>query len=801
MATIENKCQIDRGAVTSARDMFSEVHAKISGRSGEYNTITEPVGFSFSELIAEELFCEIKENKEAWRSAMMACTHAFGVLDKINSDVKAYNDKIEELQTDLNAIVKGADKEDAGVVPAAIAFYTDEAEAAWRKLKADCTESEGLLSDGPTPDSILALAEGGYLGKHGQIGYYTTDDLDYFFVDATDAETIAIHLENAVLHGYDGSIEALEDHPEYLALIANIVNRGLEAQKNGTELRDGEIEFLETLFGGLEGVNPNNPGFLGFVDAVENSEHISDSLRDEINESLSNAMLVLSSEEVGGGMDLLPDDVISVANGSNVKPVGPVDETDPDSNEMQNPDVLWLQSFKTLGGFLENSSSEVSGGVEFSVSLLSSSAMELERGYSPAPFRDEAFQGIIEVATRNPEAGNVVITGENFDGETYEHHANHENVAPDLLEILYTHEWGDGGQAVSGITDWIWEFAESGSDEDRNKAGNAAHELITTLVQEEFRDTGITGDGDHSLAITEINPEVAESLTSIYIAYLDDFSMDTQENGYIEVDGKREDLYLFHENGEYALHLPSEVRQDFMQLLVANEDIAPNVIASAEAQERRIIEEFLTHPNVGSNVGGMAASDLRELLDNALIQEYVDRQGDIDEARKLANEQWQTGYNVFTAISVGSAGAGSTPAGIGAEVLIKLLEQPMKDYVGSLVEENINFSYIENLDQKFLESQSDIRDHANLQVLGVMVELGWIEFDDLRAEGLLVEVPGGGERLPVTAAEWTSGASGYMSAVENLIQSAEEENPGRSADYVEDFIENYSPDFYEGRME
>jgi hypothetical protein len=111
MATIENKCQIDRGAVTSARDMFSEVHAKISGRSGEYNTITEPVGFSFSELIAEELFCEIKENKEAWRSAMMACTHAFGVLDKINLDVKVYDDKIEELQTDLNAIVNGPDKE------------------------------------------------------------------------------------------------------------------------------------------------------------------------------------------------------------------------------------------------------------------------------------------------------------------------------------------------------------------------------------------------------------------------------------------------------------------------------------------------------------------------------------------------------------------------------------------------------------------------------------------------------------------------------------------------------------------
>ncbi|MFL1381670.1 MULTISPECIES: hypothetical protein [unclassified Nocardiopsis] len=799
MAAIENKCQIDRGAVIAARDMFSEVHAKISGRSGEYNTITEPVGFSFTELIAEEIRCEVGSNKEAWSSAMLACTHAFGVLDKINSDVKVYDDKIEELQTDLNAIVNGPDKEDAGVVTAAIEWHTGEAEAAWAKLKADCTESEGILSDGPTPESILALAEGGYLGKHGQIGYYTTDDLDYFFVDATDAETIAIHLENAVLHGYDGSIEALEDHPEYLALIANIVNRGLTAQQNGDELRDGELEFLETLFGELEGIDPNNPGFLGFVDAVENSENIDDSLRAEISESLSNAMLVLSSEEVGGGMNLLPGDVISVANGSNVKPVGPVDEHDPDSNEMQSPDVLWLQSFKTLGGFLENSSSEVSGGVEFSVSLLASSAMEVERGYSPAPFRDEALQGIIEVATRNPEAGNVVITGEDFDGETYDHHVNHENIAPDLLEVFYSHDWGDGGQAVSGLTDWIWESQNQGSEVER--AGNAAYELIKTLTDDEtFRDTESTGEGDYSLAVTEINPRIAESLASIYVAYLDDFSISDENVGYRELEGNRNDLFLFHENGDHALVLSSEMKQDFIQLLVANEDLAPNVIASTEAQERKIIEAFLTHPDIGNSVGGRAASDLRTILDSALIQEYSDRKLENDEARERANQQWQAGYNVFTAISVGVAGDNLTPAGIGTEVLIKLLEQPMKDYVGDLIDENKEFSYIENLEQRFLESDAELRDHANLQILSTMLDLGMVDIEVLRAEGLLVEDVDGNERLPMSPGEWGEGDDGYISAVEELVGSVDVPYPGRADNYVRDFMENYHPDLYETRL-
>ncbi|WP_306368639.1 hypothetical protein [Nocardiopsis sp. CC223A] len=143
MSAIENKCQIDRGQVTSARDMFSELHAKISGRSGEYNTITEPVGFSFSELISGEIWIEVEKNKGAWSDAMMACTHAFGVLDKVNSDVKVYDDKIEELQTDLNAILNGPDKEDAGVVTAAIEWHTGKESWPRKRMRVGLSLGDG----------------------------------------------------------------------------------------------------------------------------------------------------------------------------------------------------------------------------------------------------------------------------------------------------------------------------------------------------------------------------------------------------------------------------------------------------------------------------------------------------------------------------------------------------------------------------------------------------------------------------------------------------------------------------------
>ena len=802
------ECEIDRGVVASARATFEELHAMISGRSGEFNTITQPVGFEFSDLIGEGLRSAADENHFSWSSSMMACTHAYGVLDKISKDVQWYEEKIEEIKENLSAALANASEPDNMTIASQIIdSHNLDAQQAWRALESRCDESEELLRDGPTPDSIRALSEGGHLGEHGQIGFYTTNDLDYFYVDETQAETIAIHIENAVINGYEGSIEALEENPEYLALIANVVSRAQNAQQNGENLLDGEIDFLETLFGDLANVGDNEPSFLNFMDQVNSSEHISDSLREEISRNLANSILVLSDENIGGGVNSLPGDVREVAFGNNVQPVGSIEGDDPYTTVTQDPEQLWRESFLSLSDFLSNSGPGIRGGTEFSVALLGSSAMHVDQAENIGPGRDQSLQEIIDIATRNPEANNVMITGEYFDGSNYSHHDNHSDYPPEnFLEVLYSHEWEDGGDAVSGITDWISSFEESGTEEERRYAGNAAHSLIDLLTTDEdgenpFRDTNNEGDGHYPLAVTEINPEVAASLGSMYVSYLDDFSIDTDESGYTELNGSREDLYLFHENGDHALLLPQDVKERFLQLLVANEDLAPNIIAATESQERKVIEAFLTHPDMGDNVGGQAAADLRSTLDNALIQEYVDRNQSVEEAQASANSQWQTGYNVFTAISTGLGGANSTPVGIGTEVLIKVFEQPLKDYVGDLVEENIQFEYIEDLDQKFMTSEADIRNHANLQLLDVMVGMDLIDMETLEEEGLLIEEADGTMRLPVTAADWDTGSSGYMSAVEDVISETSFENDDRVDSYVRNFIEFYGPDLYEGRLD
>ena len=151
-------------------------------------------------------------------------------------------------------------------------------------------------------------------------------------------------------------------------------------------------------------------------------------------------------------------------------------------------------------------------------------------------------------------------------------------------------------------------------------------------------------------------------------------------------------------------------------------------------------------------------------------------------------------------LSTPTSKVSSYPIGIGTEVLIKVLEQPLKDYVGDLVEENIQFEYIEDLDQRFMKSDADIRDHANLQLLDVMFGMDLIDMDTLE-EGLLIEKADGIMRLPATAAEWGTGSSRHMSAVEDVISEISFENDDRVDSYVRNFMEIYGPDLHEGRLE
>ena len=489
-------------------------------------------------------------------------------------------------------------------------------------------------------------------------------------------------------------------------------------------------------------------------------------------------------------------DVRDAEDGPEMMPISEL--TDENSADYMDDYREWGGKFSTLADFLDASDSRVKGGTEFSTTLLGTTVKNagLVQFYGREPNLGD-YQSVVEVATRNEEANNILLTGKDFDGNKYEHHENHAGMTPaSALRSLYTIDWEDDGKAVRGLTDWIARDANSGSEETHRRAGKAAEALITilTTVDEKgknpFLDTPLGGK-NYAPSVAEINPQVLLGLASVYEAYLDDFSIDTDEFGYKKLDGPRDDLYLFHENGDRALLLPQDRHKTFLQLLLSNEEYSAPVVSMVEVQERRILDTYLEHEQLGHQVGGRAAANLRSNMANALIQEFTDRTRNVEEARERANQMVQTGYNILIANTVQATGGKSTPAGMALETFLRVMEQPTKDYFSERNEEKIDFEYIKNMDEHLLGDQAEIRDHVNLQVLDAMYQRGLVDEETLEKEGLLVDDGDGGKRLPTAAAEWETAGDGMTSAVEKTIEEVDPKYHSLAENYVKNFQERY----------
>ncbi|MFB8770593.1 hypothetical protein VSQ78_23070 [Nocardiopsis alba] len=798
----KNECDIDSGSVDSARQDYDNLFSKISGRSGEYNLITEPVSFDFSGLVAENLRSAANENQSAWQSSLSACSLAFGVLSEVYEAVVEYDEKLDDIQARYSSYVKNlGDTLQPDSITVMQSFQT-EADTALTNLRTRCDWAEEKLESGATPESMRALAAAGHFGEYGQIGYYINEDLNYYHVDETQAETIAVHLRDGVLEGRGGSIEALEDNPELLALITNVALRANTAERNGEKLTDGEIAFLETIHDELE---IGEDGFLDFLDQVKSSEHISDSLREEINRSLANGTLALSNEAVGGGVDLLPDEIQGTILGPpGINADALLNGGDP-QDYMDNYND-WGSRFSSLSDYLGSSSPGIKCGTEFSTTLLATTANNvIFADFYPDGPGDSTYQKILDVAARNPEANNIMLTGKDFDGNVYEHHEKNEGITPEFfLEAIYTRDWPDDGQAASKVTDWISDFSASDDEEKQDWAGEAAASLISILTEEPEDDkdknpflfTGVEIEDNPSVAVTELNPELAGALADVYMTYLDDLTVNhSGDTGYGEPSVERDDYALFHEGGENVLLVNSNDKERFIQLLVANDDMAPNIIAVTEAQERKIIEEVLLGDGTHMGTPGRQAAALRTILDNALIQEYEDREMSSEDAIKKTKEQWEKGYSVFTAVASGAAGAANPILGVGTSVILEMMKDPYKDFVEEMVGKPVTF----NLDDNFMKTAQDREDHSNLQALAVMVDLGMIDIATLEEEGLLVG-EGNSRRLPVTTSDWETSPEGFIPHVEDLVR----ENAGDRSEEIEAYIERFKnthdPDLYQDRV-
>ncbi|MES0835192.1 hypothetical protein [Nocardiopsis tropica] len=775
------ECEIDRGVVASARSTFEELHATISGRSGEYNTITQPVKGEFSDQIGQGLSDAAEANHSAWSSSMMACIHAYGVLDKISTDVQWYEDRIEEIKGNLStALGNNAEPDNLNIVQQIVDSHNLEAERAWRDLETRCDETEERLRGGPTPENIRALAEGGHLGEDGLVGFYTTNDLNYFYVDEDNAEEIASHIRDAVLSGDRASIEKLEENPEFLALIGNVVARGQTAQQNGDQLMDGEIEFLETLFGDLSAVDSDDPGFLAFMDQVNSSEHISDSLRGDISRNLANSMLVLSDENIGGGMDRLPQDVVDV-----------LDVPDfPDVNTLHHDSELpgfmdaysdWGKPFTTLSNFLDSAGPGMQGGTEFSTTLMGTVAATLDVPYFAAGEPgDEHFQNVIDVASRNDEANYIILTGEDFEGNEFQHHESHGDLTPEkILETFYTHNWPDDGAAVSGITDWIGQSrgVDVGGVTDEIR-GTALASLMGMLDDEDFRN-GIFGTG-HSVEDEEgltwmdvsaghLNGELAEGFGDIFLAYMDEFA---------ETDGVGEEggVTTGWNSDLGTVELSPESRLAFTQIIAGDPDAAARIYEAVLVNTGETMAEYASNTGERSHIPTVLAGSLQGLVEEALANESITRGLQHGEAADYQNK-----VNGAAIDLIGGAAGDAQVPGIVVEIA-KFAAKEALEIPRHEAEQNV-------------ETLGDWATNERMQGFAISaLAHGDPELMDRLAElGIAQEDPNGDLYVPVDHSEWDVQTSAGVLATEfDRVDELEwTDSEGTTANAVHNFLNSF----------
>ncbi|MEU3019072.1 hypothetical protein ABZ635_16930 [Nocardiopsis sp. NPDC007018] len=414
------------------------------------------------------------------------------------------------------------------------------------------------------------------------------------------------------------------------------IGQPYEMSRFAPRLSEEEIEFLRTFYGELDEMTPN--GLVHLMPWLEGDEgpDWGSAERDAFAAGVADGLLTLSDEGVGGGQYLLPERVRDFANGLPVEDWRERGLLDSRAKGVRS--LNWLADAEDFARLLQHSDPGLHGGTEFSANVTLSTGHHLgHNDLAITQDREDAIGSLLEVTTRNESANHAVLTGgiehpaaRVEDSRYASEHMPDFGENRDALAGLYSHDWRDDGEAVAGLTDWITEFAK-GTPGQAQMAGDATVGLMETLAGEAddrpFHDTQHQSDTNYQLAVTEVNPEIAESLTGIYLTYLADLTLHAESSGYDTIESGPSSL-LLHEPSDKALFIDDATKERFVQLLIADVDSADFVTSSIEALEIDIINAALDSPhpealrNAGNTTGGM-----RTIIHDAMIHEFEDRTG------------------------------------------------------------------------------------------------------------------------------------------------------------------------------
>lgn len=591
---------------------------------------------------------------------------------------------------------------------------------------------------------------------------------------------------------YDGDIASI------MAILNNMALRSVDKNDNGEDFNNEEIDFLEDFYDTLEesgGENTQPPGALNVANQVAIGEDIDTDTKELILGALGGGVLVLSDEKVNGDYEKLPPSIREASEGA--------PENSPGVGE-------WHSNISILSQMFDQVDPNVQGGERLSANLTHSMGHMLDGMDSPKelPIPPENLQTIIDVSTRNEDANLEILTHEDLLDEDEKSDYSRDNET--TLKGLLTHDWEDDGEALSGLTDWIWEQSD-GSEEEQERAANGLIGLVTSLGENSDDFLKIEqGDGEQNITAAQLNPELAESWTKVFSTHVDHFAISTgsETNQILEGDSHTP----MFDDGEMIASMSPGNRQDFIQLLVSEESSEPHVLFSAIDYEHRNLHGAIFD---GTNDPGDYANDagrLRGMINGAIMEEFESRSESAKEAENAAQVEaaakWEAAYSIGKYL----LGNGLSTVPVAGPALSESL-----NFASTIFDDDIK-EFIEERSEKEVEDKKNALDNGDdlfdggefredqaqwnieLQIAHMLMEKGMLstgDFDNGEGGEVLVEGGNGDPTLPMSQQEWNAGHSSRAATVRAVAESAlaEEDSAIPTENVLEEYIEYYVRSF------
>ncbi|MEC3895370.1 TPR repeat region-containing protein [Nocardiopsis sp. LDBS1602] len=694
-----------------AEDMI-ELEARILGRAHDLGGTFDESAQAFTDLIQWSITGDYTDDLDTWMDAAASMRFCAAITEEWYDAAKAYKDErlriINRWNNEAPALAEGLDKAPPMISLMGTKSPAEKAEADLDALKSELEGEEAEayrtldstsltlgddLRNGPTPDAVLRLMNGGYITW----SYFNITGDEQALPKEFDPEEMAEKVGDA--WSLNDPSEMDEEYDEMLAVLSSLGWRAMQAQEiDEIDMSPSEMQFLKD-----------------FYDALERQSNGIIYLPSAIQENLDPEDASAALAALGGGLLALSDKSLSIGG----SPGGYSDLPESFRNAVeanQENTPIGVDQWEAVRDLLAHTPSDLSGGRGLSVTLSLSVGGFLAGELGGAPADPETrpdgenmtkvLEDILEVSTRNKDANADLISGPNrSDNESVSSDDkdiwyNHPSVDPDdldelrktALDHILINDWDDGGEAAGGLTRWIAEDAFSDDPEDNERAGRASADFIDHITDDEERSIRRDGEmvtrfdfltnvengdkDDPDLSFTQLNPELAKSLLPIFDAYRHEFG---EEGGGASVSYDAE---------RGSFEVGDETSKKFFEIIAGGEEAAVAMVAIAETRVNEEIEELIRLDGdydaqfAKSKEAGQENWRIQHLIREALENEAASRNMNAEAAKIEAYNRQIEGREAAVALvfSAGNGISGTNPltdATIG--VVLELGENIVKD--------------------------------------------------------------------------------------------------------------------------